>query len=193
MTENPAKPTPGQALERLTGIKLLSLDVDGVLTDGGIYYADDGNTFRKFNAQDGMGLVRLRKSGVAVTIISAGAPGAIEHRGRRLGIEHVFTDVSDKLATLGSLAGELGLNMDEVAHMGDDVNDLPLMQASGLAVASANAVPEVMEAAEIVTTLRGGDGAVRELCDAILKARGQALETNHVFDSHLPGEGKGGT
>ncbi len=193
MTVPPEKPTPGDAMERLSEIKLLSLDVDGVLTDGGIYYTDDGNTFRKFNAQDGMGLVRLRKAGVTVTIISAGAPGAIEHRGRRLGIEHVFTDVSDKLATLGGLAGELGLEMTQVAHMGDDVNDLPLMQAAGLAIASANAVPEVMDAAEIVTTRRGGEGAVRELCDAMLKALGHGLETNHVFDSHLPGEGKGGT
>jgi len=193
MDQAAGKPAPQDALERLKGIKLLSLDVDGVLTDGGIYYTDDGNTFRKFNAQDGMGLVRLRKAGITVTIISAGAPGAIEHRARRLGIKNVFTDVSDKLTTLRGLAGELDIEMSEVAHMGDDVNDLPLMLASGLAVASANAVPEVMGAAEIVTTRRGGDGAVRELCDAIMKAIGHGIESNHVFDSHLPGEGKGGT
>ncbi len=193
MSDAATKPAPTEALEQLGKVELLSLDVDGVLTDGGIYYTDDGNTFRKFNAQDGMGLVRLRKAGVAVTIISAGAPGAIEHRGRRLGIGHVFTDVSDKLATLGGLAGELGLDMHQIAHMGDDVNDLPLLQAAGLAIASANAVPEVLGAADIVTTRRGGNGAVREVCDAILKARGQEMETNHIFDSHLPGEGKGGT
>lgn len=193
MNGKPEKPAPGDMLERLSQIELLSLDVDGVLTDGGIYYTDDGNTFRKFNAQDGMGLVRVRKAGVTVTIISAGAPGAIEHRARRLGIKHVFTDVPDKLAVLGALAGELGIGMHQVAHVGDDVNDLPLMQASGLAVASANAVPEVMEAAAIVTRCRGGEGAVRELCDAMLRARGHGLETNHTFESHLPGEGKGGT
>jgi 3-deoxy-D-manno-octulosonate 8-phosphate phosphatase (KDO 8-P phosphatase) len=190
MTE---KPAPNDRLDQLGQVQLLSLDVDGVMTDGGIYYTDNGDTFRKFNAQDGMGLVRLRQVGVMVTIISAGAPGAIEYRARRLGIEHVFTDVSDKLSLLGSLAGELGLNMQQVAHMGDDVNDLPLMQASGLAIASANAVPEVLDAAAIVTTRRGGDGAVREVCDAMLKAHGSALETNHIFDSHQPGEGKGGT
>ncbi|MEK9751927.1 MAG: HAD hydrolase family protein [Rhodospirillaceae bacterium] len=193
MTETTRKPAPGAALDRLGRIRLLSLDVDGVLTDGGIYYTDSGDTFRKFNAQDGMGLARLRNSGVTITIISAGAPGAIEHRARRLGIKHVFTDVADKLATLGGLVGELSLEMAEVAHMGDDVNDLPLMQAAGLAIAPANAVPEVLNAAAIVTTRRGGDGAVREICDAILKAHGQALETNLAFDSHLPGEGKGGT
>ena len=187
------KPAPMDCLTQLGKVQLLSLDVDGVMTDGGIYYTDNGDTFRKFNAQDGMGLVRLRQSGVMVTIISAGAPGAIEFRARRLGIEHVFTDVSDKLTLLQGLADELGLDMQQVAHMGDDVNDLPLMQASGLAIASANAVPEVFDAAEIVTTRCGGDGAVREVCDAILKARGHGLETNHVFDSHKPGEGKGGT
>jgi 3-deoxy-D-manno-octulosonate 8-phosphate phosphatase (KDO 8-P phosphatase) len=187
------KPAPKDCLAQLGQVQLLSLDVDGVMTDGGIYYDDKGNTFRKFNAQDGMGLVRLRQAGVEVTIISAGAPGAIENRARRLGIEYVFTDVSDKLATLGGLAGELGIDMHQVAHMGDDVNDLPLMQASGLAIASANAVPEVLDAAAIVSTRRGGDGAVREVCDAMLKAHNHGLETNHVFDSHHPGEGKGGT
>ena len=193
MSQGNTKPAPAGALDRLAEIKLLSLDVDGVLTDGGIYYADSGDTFRKFNAQDGMGMVRLRKAGITITIISAGRRGAIEHRARRLGIEHVYTDVADKLATLGGLAGELGIEMSDVAHMGDDVNDLPLMRAAGVAIASANAVPEVMEAAEIVTTRKGGDGAVRELCDAILKAVGHGLETNHVFDDHLPGEGIGGT
>ena len=101
--------TPNAFLEKLAKIELLSLDVDGVLTDGGIYYVDDGNTFRKFNAQDGMGLVRLRKSGLIVAILSAGASGAIEFRARRLGIEHVFTDVSDKLSILNNLATKLSI------------------------------------------------------------------------------------
>ena len=193
MNATPTKPKPEDSLELLAKVELLSLDVDGVLTDGGIYYTDDGNTFRKFNAQDGMGLVQLRKSGVNLTIISAGAPGAIEHRARRLGIKYAFTDVPDKLATLGCLADELGIDMRRVAHVGDDVNDLPLMQAVGLAIASANAAPEIIEVANIVTARSGGHGAVREICDATLKARGHILETNHVFDSHLPGEGKGRT
>ena len=177
---------PAAFLETLAKIKVLSLDVDGVLTDGGIYYGDDGNTFRKFNAKDGMGLVRLRKSGVIVTVISAGASGAIEFRARRLGIEHVFTNVSDKLSTLKNLATKLSIQMKHVAHIGDDVNDLPLMQAVGLGIACANAVQEVIGNADIITERQGGKGAVREICDAILRARGHKLETDHKFEDHLP-------
>ena len=177
---------PEAILEKLAKVKLLSLDVDGVLTDGGIYYVDDGKTFRKFNAKDGMGLVRLRKSGVILTVISAGASGAIEFRARRLGIEHVFTNVSDKLSILKNLATKLSIQMKHVAHMGDDVNDLPSMEAVGLAIACANAVPEVIANADIITERQGGEGAVREICDAILRARGQKLETDHKFEDHLP-------
>ena len=123
MNATPTKPKPEDSLELLAKVELLSLDVDGVLTDGGIYYTDDGNTVRKFNAQDGMGLVRLRKSGVNLTIISAGAPGAIEHRARRLGIKYAFTDVPDKLATLGGLADELGLPVRFIG-VGEGIQDL---------------------------------------------------------------------
>ncbi|MEK9722584.1 MAG: HAD hydrolase family protein [Rhodospirillaceae bacterium] len=165
------KPHPEAALELLAKVRLLSVDVDGVLTDGGIYYADDGNSFRKFNAKDGMGLVALHAAGVEVTILSAGAPGAIEHRAARLGIQHVYTDVHDKLALFRDLAAKLGLDISEAAHMGDDVNDLPLMQASGLGIAPADAVAAVLDAAQVVTRRVGGDAAVREVCDAILKAR----------------------
>jgi 3-deoxy-D-manno-octulosonate 8-phosphate phosphatase (KDO 8-P phosphatase) len=159
---------PEDALRR---IKLLSLDVDGVLTDGGIYYADDGNTFRKFNAKDGMGMVRLMKAGVAVTIISAGAPGAIENRARRLGIEHVFTDVHDKLTVLRKLCADLGITMDETAHMGDDVNDLPIMENVGLSITVSDAMDDVLDVADIITKRKGGEGAVREICEAIIRLR----------------------
>lgn len=165
------KPSPAERLDALARVKLLSVDVDGVLTDGGIYYADDGNNFRKFNAKDGMGLVMLRRAGVEVTIISAGSPGAIEHRAARLGIPHVFTDVQDKLAIFRDLTEKLGIDMAETAHMGDDVNDLPLLQAAGLAIAPADAVDAVAAIADVMTQHRGGDAAVREVCDAILNAR----------------------
>jgi len=165
------KPAPKDAVAELAKVKLLSVDVDGVLTDGGIYYADDGNTYRKFNAKDGMGLVMLRRAGVEVTIISAGAPGAIELRAARLGIPHVFTEAHDKLAIFRELVEKLDIQMSDTAHMGDDVNDLPLLQAAGLAIATADAVEAVGEAAHIVTRRRGGDAAVREVCDAILKSR----------------------
>ena len=166
-----SKPTPAASLPVLARIKLLSVDVDGVLTDGGIFYTDDGNTFRKFNAKDGMGLVMLRRAGIMVTIISAGAPGAIEHRAKRLGIEHVYTDVRDKLTFFQDLAQKLDIDMSDTAHMGDDVNDLPLMRAAGLGITTADAVRAVAREADITTVRHGGDAAVREVCDAILEAQ----------------------
>jgi len=157
--------------DALRRVKLLSLDVDGVLTDGGIYYADDGNTYRKFNAKDGMGMVRLMNTGVQVTIISAGRPGGIEHRANRLGIKHVFTDVHDKLSVLRKLCDELGIGMEDVAHIGDDVNDLAIMEHIGLSITVADAVDDVLDVADIVTRRQGGAGAVREICDAIIRLR----------------------
>ena len=164
------KPTPASSLAELARVKILSVDVDGVLTDGGIFYTDDGKTLRKFNAKDGMGLVMLKKAGIMVTIISAGAPGAIEHRARRLGIEHVYTDVHDKLTLFRDLTNKLVIDMSDAAHMGDDVNDLPLMRAAGIGITTADAVPAVAYEADIATVRCGGDAAVREVCDAILKA-----------------------
>ena len=166
-----SKPNPAASLTVLARVKLLSVDVDGVMTDGGIFYADDGNTFRKFNAKDGMGLVMLRKAGIMVTIISAGAPGAIEHRANRLGIQHVYTNVHDKLTFFQDLAKKLFIDMSDTAHMGDDVNDLPLMRAVGISITTADAVSNVAREADIATLRRGGDAAVREVCDAILEAR----------------------
>ena len=164
-------PTPAASREALARVRLLSVDVDGVLTDGGIYYSDDGNTFRKFNAKDGMGLTLLKNAGIHVAIISAGAPGAIEYRAKRIGINHVFTDVEDKLSVFKNLVKELNIEIADTAHMGDDVNDLPLMKAAGIAITTADAVSKVANEAQIATVRRGGDGAVREVCDAILEAQ----------------------
>ena len=170
------KPTPAASHPALKRVKLFSVDVDGVLTDGGIYYMDNGNSFRKFNAKDGMGLTLLKKANIAVAIISAGASGAIEHRAQRLGIEHVFTNVKDKLRLFQKLAVELGIDMINTAHMGDDVNDLPLMRAAGISIAASEAVRAVYAECSIVTSRRGGDAAVREVCDAILAAQGKLIE-----------------
>ena len=106
-----------------------------------------------------------------VTIISAGAPGAIEHRAKRIGIEHVYTDVHDKLTFFQDLAQKLDIDMSDTAHMGDDVNDLPLMRAAGIGITTADAVRAVAREADIATVRHGGDAAVREVCDAILEAR----------------------
>ena len=156
-----------QNLDKLAKIKLLSLDVDGVLTDGGIYYTDTGDSFRKFNAKDGMGITHLQKIGIPVAIISMGMPGAIDHRAKHLGIKYVYTDVADKAVSMREIINDLGINMSEVAHMGDDINDLPLFDVAGLTIAVADAMDQVKDKADIVTQKNGGDGAVREIIDLI--------------------------
>ena len=156
---------------RLRRVRLLTLDVDGVLTDGGLYYDDRGRQLRKFNVKDGLGLQRVRASGVEVALVSAGRTEAVRHRARTLGVEHVIMGSGDKAAAVAALAQRLGMGMEAVAHMGDDVTDLGLFGVCGLAVAVADAVPEALRAAAFVTRSRGGEGAVREVCDLIVRAR----------------------
>ena len=158
---------PRENLDKLANVKLLSLDVDGVLTDGSIYYSDTGDSFRKFNAKDGMGITRLQKTGVSVAIISMGMPGAIDHRAKRLGIKYVYTNVADKAISMREIITDLGIDMSEVAHIGDDINDLSLFDVAGLTIAVADALDEVKVLADIVTTKNGGAGAVREIADLI--------------------------
>jgi len=158
--------------EALKNIRLLSLDVDGVLTDGGLYYTGNGDIMRKFNAKDGMGIARLIKTtDITVTIISSGMSAGIMERAERLGIPHAFTNVDDKLQTLTKLANELGIDLTEVAHMGDDINDLELMESVGLSIAVHDAVDAVLEKADIITKKTGGNGAVREICDQLMAIR----------------------
>lgn len=159
-----------QLINRLRAVKLLSLDVDGVLTDGGLYYTDDGHQFRKFNVKDGMGMQRVRKLGIEVAIVSAGPSPSIRHRGETLGLRHVFTGVSNKLETVAGLCEDLGIDLIQTAHVGDDVNDVPLLEAAGCPLSVADAVPEARDAAVFVTERRGGDGAVREICDLLIAA-----------------------
>ncbi len=155
----------------LSAVQLLSLDVDGVQTDGGVYVDEDGQVSRKFHVHDGVGIQRVRKAGIEIAMISAGSSGSIEHRASRLGVTHVFTGVEDKLATLRTLAEKLGIPMENIAHVGDDLNDLPVLEAIGCPMTVADGMPEVIAVARYVTTRRGGDAAVREVCDLILRAR----------------------
>lgn len=162
--------TKRQLLTRLKKIRLLTLDVDGVLTDGGLYFANSGDEYRKFNAKDGLGLKLVRRAGIEVAIVSAGIGAAITNRAKRLAIPHVLLDVESKLAAVGRLCQKLDIPLSAVAHMGDDLNDLPLLRAVGLALAPADAVPRVRAAAAWISRLSGGQGCVRELCDLILDA-----------------------
>ncbi len=153
---------------RLKGVRLLTLDVDGVLTDGGLYYGDDGNVIRKFNVHDGVGIKRVLARGVEVAFVSAGTTRSIQHRARTLGVRHVLTGVTDKRAEVEKLCRRLGLSLKEVAHMGDDLNDVPLLRAAGLALSVPAAASEALAAAHHVTRRHGGEGAVREICDLLV-------------------------
>ncbi|MBC8338766.1 MAG: HAD hydrolase family protein [Alphaproteobacteria bacterium] len=164
------KRSDAEILRKLSKVRLLSLDVDGVLTDGGLYYSDDGHIQRKYNVKDGVGIQRALQAGVQIAIISAGVSGSIPERAATLGITHVFTGVEDKRAKLETLCQEMGLDMSETAHIGDDINDVPLLEAVGCPIAVADAHIEAFEAAVIITERNGGAGAVREICDALVEA-----------------------
>lgn len=152
-------------------VKLLSCDVDGVLTDGGLYYDAGGKALLRFHAADGIGLKRLRAAGVKTCFISQSATGPINARARDLGIDFCFTGVEEKRAVIARLAHEGGFSLAETVHIADDLNDLSLLQAVGVAVTVPNASAEVKRVAHFMTRTQGGEGAVRELCDAIISSQ----------------------
>lgn len=152
-------------------IKLLALDVDGVLTDGRLYFAEDGNELKAFDIQDGHGLKMLMQAGLQCAIITGRNTELVARRAKNLGIPHLLQGREDKLVALRELTGRLGIALEHVAYMGDDWPDLPALRAVGLGIAPANAHQELRAHADYVTTLPGGRAAVREVCDLILKAQ----------------------
>ena len=164
-------------------VKLLLLDVDGVLTDGSITYSENGDEVKTFNARDGFGINILRKIGVEVGIITARKSLALERRIKDLSLSHVYQGVRHKVRAYEEIIESMKITDSEVAYMGDDWLDLPLITRVGLSVAVADAMPEVRELADFVTEMGGGRGAVREVCDLIIKAQGQkeSLLTSYII------------
>jgi len=158
-------------LERAGRIRLLVLDVDGVLTDGRLYLSPTGEEFKVFHVRDGSGLVAVQRAGITVAIISGRDSAAVSRRAAELGIRHVRQGVVDKGAELDRLLTELGVEPVETACVGDDTPDLPMLRRVGLAVGVADAHPALLEAAHWITRAPGGRGAVREVCDLLLSAR----------------------
>ena len=156
----------------LKQVKLLVLDVDGVLTDGRIIYTDSGEQIKQFYSKDGLGLRLLMDNGIQAGIITGRISGALTHRCRNLGIDLVFDGIFNKAEALERMARQTRIDPSAMAFMGDDLIDLPAMARAGVAIAVADAVDEVKARADIVTQAAGGRGAVREICDAILKAAG---------------------
>lgn len=158
--------------ETAGGIRLLCLDVDGVLTDGRIVYDDHGTETKRFHVRDGLGIKLWRDAGHDVAIISSRSSDAVTRRAAELGITHVHQGCDDKFAALEAVCEATGCTPRQAAAMGDDLPDLPVLQTVGLPIAVADAAPEVRASAALVTDTPGGHGAVREVVERLLKAQG---------------------
>ena len=162
---------PRVTLRAWARVRLFAMDVDGVLTDGTVCISSDGTETKRFSITDGLGLVLLRKSGVELAWISGRRSAATTLRAAELGVAHVIEGRNDKLAALSDLAQRLGLPLGDCAYMGDDFIDAPAIQAAGIGISVPTALPEALAEADYVTRRPAGLGAVREVCDHILRAR----------------------
>ena len=173
---------PPDVYQRAQTIRLLILDVDGVLTDGRLYFDAKGEALKVFHVRDGHGIKLAQRAGIEVALLSGRRSDAAYHRARELGINRFHEGLRDKVAVLEEIMAAMGIEASQVAMVGDDLVDLPIMSRAGLAVAVADAVPEVLAAAHWVTINPGGRGAVREVCDLLLKAQGKWGEIVQAVD-----------
>lgn len=160
-------------LERASKVRVAVFDVDGVLTDGGLFLGDDGQEYKAFNSRDGHGMVMLRDSGVTLAVITGRRSEVVRIRMQSLGVEHLHQGCRDKLPVFRKLIDTLGVDPGEVAYAGDDLMDLPVMRRVGLAACPADAHPVVREHAHWCAPSKGGRGAARDLCELILRAQGK--------------------
>lgn len=156
---------------KAASVRLLALDVDGVLTDGRLYFSAEGDTMKAFHSLDGHGLKMLAQNGIETAIITGRTSGIVAARAQELGIKHLLQGREDKLVALRELCTTTGHTLDEVAYAGDDLPDLSAIKACGFGIAVANAVDAVKEHADYCCAKTGGEGAVREICDEILAAQ----------------------
>ena len=157
---------------RAKRIKLLLLDVDGTLTDGSIIYDESGQEFKVFNVLDGFGMAMMRKANLPIVLASGKHSKVVDRRAQELGVREVYQNIFDKVSLLRPLQRTYGIDVSEVAFVTDDITDLALMRKVGLAIAVADAQPDVKRRAHFITQHRGGRGAVREVCELILKSQG---------------------
>ncbi len=162
-------------------IKLIVLDVDGVLTDGKITYDSNGNEIKSFNVKDGLGIKMARLSGIGTVIISGRNSAVTNLRAEELKIDYVFQGVNDKVKVFTDLIRKLNISIFDTAYIGDDLNDIKLLKEVGLSAAVGDAVSEVKNIADIVLKSRGGEGAVREFIEIILKRNGQWKDIINIF------------
>jgi len=160
--------------DKLTAVRLVAFDVDGVFTDGRFYLSDDGVESKAFSTQDGFGIRQLILADIKVAVISGRKSGAVERRMSELGVPYVTQGSGDKVAALNDIIAGIGISAGECVYVGDDIPDLPLLSHVGFSVAVANAVREVRDACDFTTSAAGGHGAVREVCELVLSARDSA-------------------
>ena len=157
--------------ERARGVRMIVFDVDGVLTDGSLFYGDDGQEYKAFNSRDGHGIKMLRASGVEPAIITGRTSQVVLFRARNLGIVHLFQGADDKLVAFEKLLASVSLTPAQIAYMGDDVVDLPVLRRCGLAISVPDAPDEVKARSHYITRAGAGRGAAREACELIMRAQ----------------------
>ena len=158
-------------LKRCREVRLISFDVDGVLTDGLLYYCDDGREIKAFNVQDGAALKLLQEHGIAIAILTGRSSPMVTRRAEELGIRHVYQGLADKRVALDAICAELALEPREIAHVGDDLPDIAIFDAVGLAISVPNGHPGARARADHVTATHGGHGVAREVCELVLRAQ----------------------
>jgi 3-deoxy-D-manno-octulosonate 8-phosphate phosphatase (KDO 8-P phosphatase) len=175
----------GDVNAKLATIRLLAMDVDGVLTDGSIIYDEEGRELKRFHTLDGLGLTALKFADIEIAWITGRSSPAVLRRARELRIEHVLQGVRDKGAALRDLSSQLGVVRADVAYIGDDWNDLLAFESAGVRIAVSNAAAAVKDAADLITTAPGGSGAVREVCDRLLEAQGRSSDVISLYLASL--------
>lgn len=172
-TTTPYGPVSSPIFRLAANIQLLVCDVDGVLSDGRIYMGNDGEELKTFHTHDGFGIKALLNVGIDVAVITGRESHIVQRRMEALGVQHIYQGQGNKLPAFEDLLDKLDLSAAQAAYIGDDVIDLPVMKSAALGIAVANSHPLVLQHANWITRTRGGEGAVREICDLLLQARGQ--------------------
>lgn len=165
-------------IEKLQNIKLIATDCDGVLTDGGLYYTEDGIEFKKFNVLDGMGFVLLKEYGVKTAIITGENNKLVENRAKRIQVDYLFMGTKDKIGVLTKICNELEIDLSEAVYIGDDIIDIPAIEKSGVGVVPSGALDYVQAKADYITKRTGGNGCFREIADMIINAKENSMECN---------------
>lgn len=163
--------TDGSLQATLRGIRLFAMDVDGVLTDAGMYYSESGDELKKFNTRDGMGIKLLQKAGLITAIVTQERTKLVARRAEKLAIPELHQGILDKRTVIRELAERHGISLRQVAYIGDDVNDLEALKSVGFSSAPADGLPQILAAVDYVCRKKGGEGAVREIVEMILDAQ----------------------